>query len=180
MFGKPLLAHPAERGGVQTTWHPHPGDDDDRDRHDDEADDEQHKVPAATRSFLCVWRSLHSHGPLSVRLCTGLECVNAVASRRQYRLAEAPVGTLWPCVHSGTAPFSPRAYSCDMQLGSLKAVLAIVWISAVLIAGLAGNLNSISSWALLAGVALLPPIVMMLRWNTPAQTMSESIQEARR
>jgi hypothetical protein len=22
---------------------------------------------------------LHSHGPLSVRLCTGLECVNAVA-----------------------------------------------------------------------------------------------------
>jgi hypothetical protein len=36
------------------------------------------------------------------------------------------------------------------------------------------------SWALLAGVALLPPLVMMWRWNTPAQTMSEIIQEARR
>ena len=44
-----------------------------------------------------------------------------------------------------------------MQLVSLEAVLATVWISAVLIAGLAGNLNSLSSWAVLAGVAVLPP-----------------------
>ena len=84
------------------------------------------------------------------------------------------------CVHSGTAPFSPGAYSSGMQLVSLKAVLATVWVSAVLIAGLAGNLNSLSSWAVLAGVAVLPPIVMMWRWNVPRQTMSESIQEARR
>jgi cyanate permease len=83
-------------------------------------------------------------------------------------------------VHSGTAPFSPGAYSCGMQLVSLKAVIATVWVSAVLIAGLLGNLNSLSSWAVLAGVALLPPIVMMWRWNAPRQTMSESIQEARR
>jgi hypothetical protein len=86
----------------------------------------------------------------------------------------------WPCVHSGTAAFSSCAYSCAMPLVLLKAVLATVWISAVLIAGLAGNLNSMWSWALLAGVALLPPLVMMWRWNTPAQTMSEIIQEARR
>jgi hypothetical protein len=67
-----------------------------------------------------------------------------------------------------------------MQLVSIKAVLATVWVSAVCIAGIAGNLNSLSSWTVLAGVAVLPPIIMMWRWNDPPQTMSESIQEARR
>ena len=43
-----------------------------------------------------------------------------------------------------------------------------------------GNLNSPSSWAVLAGVAVLPPIVMMWRWSNPRRTLSESIQEARR
>ena len=67
-----------------------------------------------------------------------------------------------------------------MQLISLKTVLAAVWVSAVLIAGLAGNLNSLSSWAVLAGFAVFPPIVMMWRWHAPSQTLSESIREARR
>jgi len=66
-----------------------------------------------------------------------------------------------------------------MQLASLKAVVATVWVSAVLIAGLAAKLNSLWSWAVLAGVAVLPPIVMMW-WSAPRQTLSESIQEARR
>ena len=42
MLVQPLLAHPAERGGIYTTWHPDSGDDDDGNQHDDEADDEQH------------------------------------------------------------------------------------------------------------------------------------------
>ena len=46
MFGKPLLAHPSERDGVHTTGNPDSGEYDDRDRHDDEADDEQHGVLA--------------------------------------------------------------------------------------------------------------------------------------
>jgi hypothetical protein len=49
MFSEPLLAHPAEIGGVDATWHPHLGDDDDRDRHYDNADDEQHMVVAANQ-----------------------------------------------------------------------------------------------------------------------------------
>ena len=67
-----------------------------------------------------------------------------------------------------------------MHLLSIKAVLATGWVAAVGIAGLAGNLNSRSSWTVLAGVAVLPPMVMMWRWNDPPQSMSESIQEARR
>jgi hypothetical protein len=65
-----------------------------------------------------------------------------------------------------------------MQLVSIKAILAVVWVSTVCVAGMAGNLNAVSSWAALAGLAVLPPFVMMWRWNDPPQTMSESIQEA--
>ena len=67
-----------------------------------------------------------------------------------------------------------------MQLFSIKAVLATGWIAVLGIAGLAGNLNSLSSWTVLAGAAVLPPMVMMWRWNDPPQSMSESILEARR
>jgi len=47
MFSEPSLAHPAQIGGVDAPWHTHPGNDDDRDQHDEDADDEQHLVLAA-------------------------------------------------------------------------------------------------------------------------------------
>ena len=67
-----------------------------------------------------------------------------------------------------------------MQLTSIKSVVAMRWVSAAFIIGIAGNVDSLSSWSLLAVVAVVPPIVMMWRWNAPRQTMSESIQEALR
>ena len=67
-----------------------------------------------------------------------------------------------------------------MQLVKLRAILAAVWVVAVLIAGFAMSPNSLSTWAVLAGVALVPPVVVMWRWHSPNQTLSESIQEARR
>jgi hypothetical protein len=67
-----------------------------------------------------------------------------------------------------------------MQLFSIKRVIAMLWVSATFIIGIAGNLDSFSSWAVLTGVAVVPPLVMMWRWNDPRQTMSESIQEALR
>jgi hypothetical protein len=63
-----------------------------------------------------------------------------------------------------------------MQLVSIKPVVAMLWVSAALIVGIAGNFSSLSSWAVLAGVAVVPPLVMMWLWNDPRQTMSESIQ----
>ena len=54
MFSAPLLAHPAEIGGVHATWHLHPGDDDDRDQRYDDADDEQHIVLAPQSGLLGV------------------------------------------------------------------------------------------------------------------------------
>lgn len=71
-------------------------------------------------------------------------------------------------------------YSSDMQLLSIKVVVTILWVLAVCVAGIAVRTSSLSSWAFLAGVAVLPPIIMMWRWNDPPQSMSESINEARR
>jgi hypothetical protein len=67
-----------------------------------------------------------------------------------------------------------------MQLLSIKRTFAALWVLAACIAGILGNFSSFSSWTVLAGVAVLPPLVMMWRWHDPAQTMSEAIREARR
>jgi hypothetical protein len=67
-----------------------------------------------------------------------------------------------------------------MQLLSIKLLIAILWVSATFIIGIAANLNSFSSWAVLTAVAVVPPLVMMWWWNHPHQTLSESIQEALR
>jgi hypothetical protein len=67
-----------------------------------------------------------------------------------------------------------------MQLVSIKLIIAMLWVLAAFIIGIAGNLDSFSGWAVLTGVAVVPPLVMMWRWNDPRQTMSESIQDARR
>ena len=83
-------------------------------------------------------------------------------------------------MHSGTAQWNAEAYTWNMQLLSIKSVVAILWVSAMFIIGIARNVDSFSSWAVLTGVAVVPPLVMMWRWNDPHQTMSESIQEALR
>lgn len=67
-----------------------------------------------------------------------------------------------------------------MQLVSIKAVIGMLWVSTVSVVGIAGNLNSVTSWIVLAVVAVVPPLVVMWRWNDPRQTMSESIQEVLR
>ena len=87
-----------------------------------------------------------------------------------------PVGP----VHSGTAPFRAAPYPFSMQLESIKAAVATAWALGVCAAGVAGNSRSPSSWTILAGIAVLPPLVMMWGWNSPRQTMSETIREALR
>ena len=67
-----------------------------------------------------------------------------------------------------------------MQLLSIKPILATLWVSAAFVIAIAGNVDSFASWTVLAGVAFVPPLVMMWRWTDPRQTMSESIQEALR
>lgn len=124
----------------------------------------------------------HLPNRLSVHLCTGHRARERVAfcSASPTQRSDESLRPVGRRVHSDTARFSRGAYSFGMQLLSLKAVVASVWISAICLAGIAGNLNSLSSWLVLAAVAVLPPMVMIRQWSDPAQTMSESIQEARR
>jgi hypothetical protein len=85
-------------------------------------------------------------------------------------------------VHFRTARFVGCAQTrCMLQNSlSVKATAAIAWVSAVSIAAIAWNVNLVGSGTFLAGIAVVPPLVMMLMWNTPRQTMSESIQEVLR
>lgn len=46
--------------------------------------------------------------------------------------------------------------------------------------GLAVNVTSVAGWTALVGLALLPTVFMVHLWSDPAQSLSESIQEARR
>ena len=81
-------------------------------------------------------------------------------------------------VHSGTARFGEGSYIFNMQLKYTK-LTAGAWISAVCAAGLVANVGSLWTWIVLVGFAILPPLVIM-QWNEPARSMSESIQEVLR
>jgi hypothetical protein len=67
-----------------------------------------------------------------------------------------------------------------MPLEYTKAIFAISWILAVCAVGFTAGATSVSGWSALAVIAVLPPVVMLLLWNDPPQSMSESIREARR
>jgi hypothetical protein len=114
------------------------------------------------------WNSCAICADVEARLhvsSTGLDLTSAVLGSR---------------VLSGTARRNAGAYSCNMQLPIFKSIVAMLWVSAVTIVGIARTVDSFSSWTVLAGVAVVPPLVMLWRWNDPRQTMSESIQEALR
>ena len=138
-------------------------DDDDRDQHDDDADDEYHMVLAAVGSVSPAYNDPDTRQR---------DCLCAYAQGLGHLLGLR--------VQSGTARLDGGAYTRDMQLVSIKAICAMLWVSAVSIAGIAGNVRSLSGWAVLAGLAILPPLVMLWRWNDPRPTMSETIQQALR
>ena len=66
-----------------------------------------------------------------------------------------------------------------MQLQSIKTIIAGLWILTALAIALAIG-PSLVSGLVLAAFGLLPPLAILLRWNEPAQTMSERIREAQR
>ena len=61
-----------------------------------------------------------------------------------------------------------------------KTLLFAGWVIAVCVAALAFGVTSIPNWIVVAGVALVPPLVVRHFWHAPERTMSESIDEARR
>jgi len=83
-------------------------------------------------------------------------------------------------VHLGTARFEAGAYADSMQLRSIQVFIALMWVLIVTIAALAGDVNSVFHWTILAAVALFPSCVMMRWWSDPRRSISQTIQEALR
>ena len=67
-----------------------------------------------------------------------------------------------------------------MTLQNMKFTAAAAWVLAIAAAGLLASVSSVSWWLALAGLAIVPPLVMMRFWNQSDQTMSQSIQEVLR
>lgn len=66
-----------------------------------------------------------------------------------------------------------------MHLQKLKMIVSAGWVLTVL----AVAITTAMSWPVqlaLAAVGLLPPLALLLWWNEPSQTMSETINQARR
>ena len=75
---------------------------------------------------------------------------------------------------------SIRCTLIDMSLQSIKVTLGAGWALSTLLIGIAFGATSPGSLAALAAFGILPPLAMLLLWNDPPQTMSESIREGRR
>jgi hypothetical protein len=71
-------------------------------------------------------------------------------------------------------------YTHRMQLTHIRLSLSFFWMILVSLAGIAAGVSTVLGWTVLAGLALTPPLVTYHLWNPPRQTMSQSIQEARR
>ena len=69
--------------------------------------------------------------------------------------------------------------SSTMNLRRIKMTVSAAWLLVATVIAIAVDM----SWARGIAVAvfgLLPPLAILLLWNEPAQTMSESINEGRR
>ena len=72
------------------------------------------------------------------------------------------------------------AYTRLMYSDTKKMQLFVTWVMLVCLAGIALGSNSVSNWIVVACMAIVPPLVARSFWRVPAQTISESIRDARR
>jgi hypothetical protein len=63
-----------------------------------------------------------------------------------------------------------------MPLQRIKTIAALLWIGAAAAIGVTFDL----SWIALAAFGVLPPLALLMLWNEPPQTLTESIRNARR
>lgn len=68
-----------------------------------------------------------------------------------------------------------------MNLQQIKMSVSALWVVIATVIAIALAVDM--SWTkglMLAGFGLIPPLAILLLWNEPAPTMSESINDARR
>ena len=67
-----------------------------------------------------------------------------------------------------------------MELQKIKSTAAAGWMLSAGLVGFFGGVTAPGSLVVLAALGLLPPLALLLLWNDPSPTMSESIQQGRR
>ena len=80
----------------------------------------------------------------------------------------------------GTAVPVGGGYTRLMFSERAKTLVFVAWSIAVLLAAIAIGITSVQNWVVVACVAVVPPLVVRRFWRAPEQTISESINEARR
>jgi uncharacterized membrane protein YhdT len=83
-------------------------------------------------------------------------------------------------VQFGTADRFAGGYTRDMVSENTKTLLFAGWAIMVCLAAIAVGVTSVPYWMVVACVALVPPLVARRFWHAPEQTISESIDNARR
>jgi hypothetical protein len=61
-----------------------------------------------------------------------------------------------------------------------KTFVYVAWAATVCLVALALGITSIPHWGVVACLAIVPPIVARSFWHAPEQSISESINKARR
>ena len=67
-----------------------------------------------------------------------------------------------------------------MRLKQIKRVFGSVWVLVAVVVGVAAGVRSTGGLVALAALGLLPPLALILLWNDPPETMSETIRDGRR
>jgi hypothetical protein len=66
-----------------------------------------------------------------------------------------------------------------MELQRIKWSVSAAWVFVAVIVGLVAGVASSGGLVTLAALGLLPPLALLLLWNEPPQTMSETISRGR-
>ena len=64
-----------------------------------------------------------------------------------------------------------------MTLQNIKMIISGVWMLTALVIAIVTDVSWLAGIAI-AALGVLPPLALLLWWNEPAQTMSESIRKA--
>jgi hypothetical protein len=67
-----------------------------------------------------------------------------------------------------------------MTLLQIKRSMAVLWAVSIVALGFLGHVTSVSNWLALIALTVLPPTLLMYRWQTPQPSTSERIQDALR
>ena len=66
-----------------------------------------------------------------------------------------------------------------MTLQNSKMIVSAMWMLTALVIAIVAGVSWLAGIAI-AALGVLPPLALLLWWNEPAQTMSESIRQAQR